>query len=974
LQNRTIQHVPFYLQIWPSSTASQLLLAGAVLLLLALVIGMWLLTGRGPRRRRRLKAAMRLLQQGDWQRALQVIQHLQGKGRLSFAWQSRFWSAEGECHRAAMTHALAEKNYESAMEHGLAGAHLLKQKEADARAFVIEAMLGEVRRLFANSLGNDTSLAQELIGRTLALQTSGSPEAHFWQGLCYLREGRTDRAIAALQAARGEEDDEAAKKSSAVEPPLYLGALLLRQGRAKDALRYLTEANRIDGNCPFVTWQLGTAILQAGGDAQLAVRALQRALGSNASTAAGNSLFVSSTGTTGANTGPRGFGMWVKEPARAWVEGFPENRSFVRKLARKHAFLCPLWGSDLQAILRQGNIALGQGLHRLGQFQEAADVFSKLLQESAPSLPVLRGLGLALARLGQYDPAFKHLRTAHEMEDPKDRTTAGYLALCGARGKPTRPEDKVRNVTWAIRLVDQFTAPGDAEWAGLVSAIFAEARALALPIDANDQIYLCEHLLSVHATDPLAAEAYHHLAGTHPQDLRSEYAWLFCRAAQEHGVGGAYSPALFARTFAEEQRAREFFAQRKWDFDAIELTYLQRAAEVQPGSFPAALGPDYPPRGEKLLLEKSQQEEQAGNQDAALAHAQVLVQLAPASTRAHDRLAYLHHRRGDLARAAELLGAWHRLEPNDPVPLVRRAVIYQGLGDAGRCLDTVRVALAQTTGAEHARIAFLGARLLLKSSESSPTNGEAAAGDGTPAAHASGSDMIRRSALELLEDCLQHDPQHVEASWCLAAVRSLLGDDAGLGLQSAQMDRPEVGDPRFHFLGGVCNLAAKNYAGVLEACRRTTAACEKQGTKKNELSLAVESAYLAGWAYWLQEDLTSAARFLQTPAQATSSASQAHARALLGRVYFAGRNYKEAARWWQTLEPKQRTAWKFVDTLAGTMFLSALEAFRDGRYPDAAEKLREAGRLGLRDRRLGLLLSLSLVKAGQQCMYADNDN
>ena len=55
------------------------------------------------------------------------------------------------------------------------------------------------------------------------------------------------------------------------------------------------------------------------------------------------------------------------------------------------------------------------------------------------------------------------------------------------------------------------------------------------------------------------------------------------------------------------------------------------------------------------------------------------------------------------------------------------------------------------------------------------------------------------------------------------------------------------------------------------------------------------------------------------------------------------------------------------------MFLSALEAYRDGKDPDAAEKLREAGRLGLRDRRLGLLLSLSLVKAGQQCMYPEDD-
>src|SRR5205807_1732135 len=92
---------------------------------------------------------------------------------------------------------------------------------------------------------------------------------------------------------------------------------------------------------------------------------------------------------------------------------------------------------------------------------------------------------------------------------------------------------KGRNVLWAIRLVSQFTAPGDVEWANLVSAIFAEARALNLPIERDDQLYLCEHLLSVTAADPLAADAYHHLQATYPQVVTREYAWLACRAAQQ---------------------------------------------------------------------------------------------------------------------------------------------------------------------------------------------------------------------------------------------------------------------------------------------------------------------------------------------------------------------------------------------------------------------------------------------------------
>src|ERR1022692_308614 len=164
----------------------------------------------------------------------------------------------------------------------------------------------------------------------------------------------------------------------------------------------------------------------------------------------------------------------------------------------------------------------------------AAELFDKVLKEGAPSLPVLRGLGLSLAKLGRYDDAFVHLRTAQEMEEVKDRITAGYLALCGAGGKPARPEDKLENIAWAIRLVTQFNAPGDAEWVGIVNRIFAEARQHAIPFTSDDQIYLCEHLLSVKADDAVSAGAYHYLVATEPALMRPEYAWLYCRADQTH--------------------------------------------------------------------------------------------------------------------------------------------------------------------------------------------------------------------------------------------------------------------------------------------------------------------------------------------------------------------------------------------------------------------------------------------------------
>ena len=44
-------------------------------------------------------------------------------------------------------------------------------------------------------------------------------------------------------------------------------------------------------------------------------------------------------------------------------------------------------------------------------------------------------------------------------------------------------------------------------------------------------------------------------------------------------------------------------------------------------------------------------------------------------------------------------------------------------------------------------------------------------------------------------------------------------------------------------------------------------------------------------------------------------------------------------------------------------------AYEEGRFEQAAERFREAGKLGLRDRRLGPLLTLALVRAGQRLLY-----
>src|SRR5207244_119273 len=106
---------------------------------------------------------------------------------------------------------------------------------------------------------------------------------------CHVREGQTDLALASLRTARE------ATLGQVLDPPLYLGALLLREGQPQEALRYLSEANRLAPECPFVSWQLGMALVAGGGDNSLAARALQRAVGA------------------------RGLSRWSKTPQRAWV-------------------------------------------------------------------------------------------------------------------------------------------------------------------------------------------------------------------------------------------------------------------------------------------------------------------------------------------------------------------------------------------------------------------------------------------------------------------------------------------------------------------------------------------------------------------------------------------------------------------------------------------------------------------------------
>jgi tetratricopeptide (TPR) repeat protein len=173
------------------------------------------------------------------------------------------------------------------------------------------------------------------------------------------------------------------------------------------------------------------------------------------------------------------------------------------------------------------------------------------------------------------------------------------------------------------------------------------------------------------------------------------------------------------------------------------------------------------------------------------------------------------------------------------------------------------------------------------------------------------------------------------------------------------MNRPAVRDARFHYLGAVCHLAAKNYDTVLELGQRAAA----------DEALAIESQFLMAWAYLYQDNHAAAQQALQKVAAVEKSPSAVYARALLGRLSHVRGACDEAIKWWSSVDPARRSEWQLDEPLRQTVLLSGLLAFEDGRFEQAADRFREAGKLGLRDRRLGPLMTLTLVKAGQRLLY-----
>ncbi|HEV3144053.1 MAG TPA: tetratricopeptide repeat protein [Gemmataceae bacterium] len=853
-------------------------------------VGAWRMFGKGPRRHRAYKRARELVLKGNWQEARNILEEIRHLGPAVPEWQGRLNNLEGECLRAAGETALAERDYEDALKHHLAAAKLLGTNVNESRLRIVEGMLAELRhRLTTNS----DEKAIKLSARILQSHPACA-EAAFWQGLANIRLNRLADAQQSLRTAQ-----ELGEKST-IDPALYLGMLLVREGKHKEGLRYLAEANRAAPNSVLVNWQLGTALVVAGADATLAVRALQKAT--------------------------EGMTPLVAAPERFWSAALPEG-SFIGRLSARHPFQCPILGGNVPGMLRQAKLALGQALVRLDRVPEAVKVFEELAKESEPTLPLLRALGMALCKLERFDEAYVHLRAAHEQDSSKNPVTVCYLAYCAVRAKPSRPEDRPVNVRWAVRLLIDVPVPVEAEPAKLAAQVFAQGRSLGIPVPVEDQLRLCDTLVALNITDPIAAAAFDQLAVSVPDAVRPPYAFLYGRAALLHQYRGERDLELLTRIFRHEELAREFYEARKWGLSEVEHLYLERWVERNAG-FPDVFGPEYPARCEKNLLDRAKNLEEAGDAAGAAATVDLLRRLIPANALSFDRLAKLAWVRKEVDEAVRLLQEWRQQAPDDPTPLVRLAVIEQQRGQTDRALEYLQQARQRTPESGRVALGILGAKLTLKANHVD-------------------------DAIAWLRDVLQVEPKHPEALWQLAALFWQKDDHGGLAELASAMDQPEVADPRFHYLATVCQITHGDLETAKHSARRVAANTSWQS----------EGDHLVGAVHLRGGDYPGAANGLEAALHAAEGTFHDHARALLGWLKFEQREYIAAARLWQQVSPEKRQAWGIERVLAAVTFLAGVEGLKANDPLAAFEWFTQARQQNWPDPRLSVLYERALVEA-----------
>lgn len=842
-----------------------------------------------------LRAAREALESGNHGAALEIAQRYRPIASASpQPWHEEQRHIETEALHASAESSLRNRRYAETLQTFRTIASLLRLDESDACQRVVDTMLSEVRLLSANT--PDDSALPELIAEIFK-QRSTCPEASFWLGISQLRHNETRKAIDSFTAATQ-------AGTSPVDPYLYLGAIWLRDGSPRDALRVLSEANRLAPQCPLVSWLLGAAIVESGGDALLALRALQKA------------------------TGTDGLPKYLKKPSRLWTETLPQD-SWIRNVTLRridHAvpFRCPLELDRADVSLLRARIALAEALVTCQKAEDAIPIYTDLLK-SHDTLQIRRGLGLALAQLERHDEALPHLRVAHSQENPPSSVTTSALALSLSHAR-FDPE----NIRQALELLTTLKSESDAIYARRAGAVFAAAQKAGLPISNDEIAKICDALVSTSAVDPHAAEAYNLLAGLNPNALPREAALLYTRAAQVHGLTLPLDEFLLDFAMGDQRSTRDYFALREWDFEAVELMYLQRWATRHPGTFPSAPGLDYAATVETSLLNAVQRQAAQGQFTTARELALLVLRLNPVSGLAYDRLAEIAFRRGNRAEATNWLKVWQTKCPNDPQPLARLALVSAANRNLEHASELLSQSLELVQGSARMPYLLMAARFAIAQGKRSP-------------------------AKLHLKECLSFAPYHPTALMGRTAIAWAEGNTPLLEKLASRMASVPAEDPWFHYLAAGALLVAGNL-GAAELSAKQAAA---------DPMTASEGRHLLALVRARRNDIVGAAGLIRD-ASIEDAAVGHHAAAMRGQFAYLNGEYAEALHHWHNLPADRISAWNLPTVVANTAFLAGIQALDSNQPESAVQLLVQAARLGQDDARLESLLAAAYSRACRQ--------
>src|SRR5947209_5188691 len=94
-------------------------------IVLAILVGLWQTWGRGPRRRRGMRAARKQLAAGNWKAALEQLKIVRAIGTPSASWNKTFDQFEAECLQVASNAAIEGKRFDEAFEFAKRSAQIL---------------------------------------------------------------------------------------------------------------------------------------------------------------------------------------------------------------------------------------------------------------------------------------------------------------------------------------------------------------------------------------------------------------------------------------------------------------------------------------------------------------------------------------------------------------------------------------------------------------------------------------------------------------------------------------------------------------------------------------------------------------------------------------------------------------------------------------------------------------------------------